>query len=70
MPNLNHLFEWHLLQQENRKIALTKSQTATMKKVIEEIKTDLDRLNMAYDHHGRLSLADVRPTGFLLKKRA
>lgn len=64
----NNLFEWHLYQQtikQTRKAV----ERQLMKRQFQAIKTDLDRLNMAYDHTGKLNLQDVRPSGFLIQSK-
>ena len=69
MANWEKLFEWRLQQQLNKKVRLNAPQQAFLRRRVDEIRTDLDRLSMAYKRDGKLDLADAQPKGFLLKYR-
>ena len=64
----DHLFEWHLYQQTIKQTRQA-VERQLIKRQLQVIKTDLDRLNMAYDHTGKLNLQDVRPLGFLIQSK-
>jgi len=68
----DHLFEWYLFQQTLKR-ARSKvenqaaSATVTMNRPRFIPKTDIQRLFLSYNQSGQLSLADVRPAGFIVK---
>lgn len=68
MSRERHLFEWHLYQQMN-KVSRRLADRKLLKRHDQIAQTDLEKLNMAYNQRGKLSLADLKPIGFILQAR-
>ncbi len=64
----DHLFEWHLIQQMGKQ-SLEVPERKERRRVFKIEKTDINSLHLAYNLRGELSLADIRPTGFLLRSK-
>ena len=64
------LFEWALSQKLQNPKALTIRNSKGQARVYPLQRTDIDDIHLGYNERGQLSLADVKPTGFLLSIRA
>lgn len=69
--NWDHLFEWYLAQQLNKRTN-SKIRAARRSRGRDwdyTLKPDIKNPQLAYDHRGQLNLADVKPRGFLVKSK-
>lgn len=66
----DHLFEWYLFQQLTKRARQKVERHEERLQALpppERPQTDLKKLFLAYNSCGKLSLADVAPTGFMIK---
>lgn len=67
----DHVFEWFLAQCLAGKAQPTTSHARPVKRrPSAPIRTDIKNVYLRYDDQAQLNLADVKPTGFLVKSNA
>jgi hypothetical protein len=64
------LFEWALSQKQRSPRSLIIRDRLGRERVYALQRTDIENIHLGYNERGQLSLADVKPTGFLVSKRA
>lgn len=64
------LFEWALSQKLRNPQSLKIRDSSGQERVYPLQRTDIENIHLGYNDRGQLSLADVKPTGFLVSVRA
>lgn len=63
----DHLFEWLLMDYLEGKVKARAARAPLKRRPSTPVQADLKNLYLRYDTQAQLNLADVKPTGFLVK---